>query len=143
MKKGGDKAWLLIKHRDKYAVSGYDSEKQTPKSSPINKALAVKAIKRSRVKKPIPERKASSKTLAPERIKLSGLSNARKVKDPVKPMLATLGTEPFDDKEWLFEIKWDGYRAIAETGGKETRLYSRNGLSFLEAFRSLRTNWNG
>jgi len=36
-----DNAWLLIKHNDKYAVSStYDSEKETPASSPINKWLA-------------------------------------------------------------------------------------------------------
>lgn len=38
--KKGDNAWLLIKHRDEYAVDdAYDSEEHTPKSSPINKAL--------------------------------------------------------------------------------------------------------
>ncbi len=36
-----DNSWLLIKHNDKYAVdTDYDSEKETPKSSPINKWLA-------------------------------------------------------------------------------------------------------
>ncbi len=38
-----DNAWLLIKHNDKFATDKkYDSEKETPKSSPINKALAAK-----------------------------------------------------------------------------------------------------
>ena len=32
----------------------------------------------------------------------------------IRPMLAQLHDEPFDDPEWLFEIKWDGYRAVAE-----------------------------
>jgi bifunctional non-homologous end joining protein LigD len=46
-------------------------------------------------------------------------------------MLATLSDKPFDNPNWLFEIKWDGYRAIAELNGKEgNRLYSRNGLDF-------------
>lgn len=48
-------------------------------------------------------------------------------------MLATAGSRPFDDPDWIFEIKWDGYRAIAETGS-HFRLYSRNGLSFSEKF---------
>jgi bifunctional non-homologous end joining protein LigD len=48
----------------------------------------------------------------------------------VKPMLATLTAEPFDDPNWLFEIKWDGYRAIAEIETGAVRLYSRNLLSF-------------
>jgi bifunctional non-homologous end joining protein LigD len=48
----------------------------------------------------------------------------------VKPMKATLTAEPFDDQNWLFEIKWDGYRAIAEVEAGAVRLYSRNLLSF-------------
>ena len=32
----------------------------------------------------------------------------------IKPMLATLVKEPFDHPDWIFEVKWDGYRAIAE-----------------------------
>ena len=35
-----ENAWLLIKHKDKFAVTEYDSEKETPPSSPINKWLA-------------------------------------------------------------------------------------------------------
>ena len=57
-----------------------------------------------------------------------------KFKNYIKPMLAKLHDEPFDDPEWIFEIKWDGYRAIAEINKKDTRLYSRNGLSFKEAY---------
>jgi bifunctional non-homologous end joining protein LigD len=49
-------------------------------------------------------------------------------------MLAKLHDEPFDDPDWIYEIKWDGYRAIAETGKKGLRLYSRNGLSFSNAY---------
>lgn len=52
----------------------------------------------------------------------------------IKPMLASIHAEPFDDAEWLFEIKWDGYRAVAEVNPKDVRLYSRNGLSFLRLY---------
>lgn len=45
-------------------------------------------------------------------------------------MLATETDVPFDHKDWIFEIKWDGYRAIAEVDGKKVSLYSRNGNSF-------------
>jgi bifunctional non-homologous end joining protein LigD len=47
----------------------------------------------------------------------------------VKPMLATAVKKPFNGPDWLFEIKWDGYRAIAEVGKNKTLLYSRNQLS--------------
>ena len=49
----------------------------------------------------------------------------------IKPMLASLHEgKPFDGKEWLFEMKWDGYRAIAQKKGNTVLLYSRNGLMF-------------
>ncbi len=52
------------------------------------------------------------------------------VKEPmpsvIHPMLATLVDQPFDDDEWLFEIKWDGYRAVAFVEGGKVRLVSRN-----------------
>ena len=41
-------------------------------------------------------------------------------------MLAESISEPFDNREWLFEIKWDGYRAVAFIEDGKTRLVSRN-----------------
>lgn len=51
-------------------------------------------------------------------------------------MLAVLAKEPFDSKDWIFEIKWDGYRAIAKKN-KEIDLVSRNGKSFKEKFPAI------
>ncbi|MDQ3015465.1 MAG: DNA ligase D [Bacteroidota bacterium] len=48
-------------------------------------------------------------------------------------MLATL-SEPFDEGGWLYEIKWDGYRAVAMIQGNSTELISRNQKSFNEKF---------
>jgi bifunctional non-homologous end joining protein LigD len=45
-----------------------------------------------------------------------------------KPMLATLAEEPFDDKRWVFETKWDGFRLMTEKRGHAVRLWSRNGI---------------
>jgi bifunctional non-homologous end joining protein LigD len=52
----------------------------------------------------------------------------------IKPMLATLTDEPFDDPDWIYEIKHDGYRAVAEIKGGEVELYSRNLNSFNQLF---------
>ncbi len=52
-------------------------------------------------------------------------------------MLAKLHDAPFDDPGWIYEIKWDGYRAIAEINKRGYRLYSRNGLSFSEDYPAI------
>lgn len=42
----------------------------------------------------------------------------------ISPMLASMGESPFDDPEWIFEIKWDGSRTIAFLSD-EVRLQDR------------------
>ncbi len=49
-------------------------------------------------------------------------------------MLAKSFENAFDDEGWIFEIKWDGYRAIADLSHKNPLFYSRNGISFLSKF---------
>ncbi|HZP10421.1 non-homologous end-joining DNA ligase [Methyloceanibacter sp.] len=44
----------------------------------------------------------------------------------LRPMLATLTDKPFDDPDWIFETKWDGFRAIAVAKPGHASLYSRN-----------------
>lgn len=64
------------------------------------------------------------------------ISSSPKTKLPreIKPMLATLVDKPFDDDEWLFETKWDGFRALAYIEKTEIQLLSRNQLSFNDRF---------
>jgi bifunctional non-homologous end joining protein LigD len=45
----------------------------------------------------------------------------------LRPMLATLTDKPFDDPDWVFETKWDGFRAVAVASPGHASLYSRNG----------------
>jgi bifunctional non-homologous end joining protein LigD len=49
------------------------------------------------------------------------------MKPDLRPMLATLTDRPFDDQDWVFETKWDGFRAIAVAEPGHARLYSRRG----------------
>ncbi|WP_418121771.1 DNA ligase D [Chryseobacterium sp. PTM-20240506] len=52
-------------------------------------------------------------------------------------MLAKSYEKAFDSPEWIFEIKWDGYRAIADLSKNDPLFYSRNGISFLSKFRKV------
>lgn len=110
------KNWLLIKHKDEFASS-----------KPFNpdKYKAPARVKAAPASEPAPSYK---KKLAAQ---FSGHKNLTQF---YKPMLATPAKDPFNDKDWIFEIKWDGYRAIAECGRKELKLYSRNGLSFIDKY---------
>ncbi|HTF20213.1 MAG TPA: non-homologous end-joining DNA ligase [Chryseolinea sp.] len=66
-------------------------------------------------------------------VKIEGGKKLSSFIEPMKAQLTDL--KAFDSREWVFEIKWDGYRAIAEVGTKGgNRLYSRNGLSFDKAY---------
>ncbi len=42
----------------------------------------------------------------------------------IEPMLATLVTEPVEEGNWMYEIKWDGYRALAAKHGEDVQLLS-------------------
>jgi bifunctional non-homologous end joining protein LigD len=111
MKSGDGKNWLLIKHRDEYATDEYDIEQES------------KVKRKSRSSK---DKSTSSDISVPRSVR----SSKEKVTDYIKPTMAYTREEPFNDEDWIFEIKWDGYRAVAEVGRKNIRFYSRNGLSF-------------
>jgi bifunctional non-homologous end joining protein LigD len=52
-------------------------------------------------------------------------------------MLATLTDKPFDDPAWVFETKWDGFRAIAVAAPGRAALYSRNGNDISRKYPSI------
>jgi bifunctional non-homologous end joining protein LigD len=54
-----------------------------------------------------------------------------------KPMLATLIDAPFDDPDWIFETKWDGFRIIAKAARGAAALYSRNGNNVTKNYPSI------
>ncbi|HYE54885.1 MAG TPA: DNA ligase D [Chitinophagaceae bacterium] len=67
---------------------------------------------------------------------LTGLKGKKRSKMPqnVTPMMATLIDEPFDKPDWIYEVKWDGYRALAYLDKGKVELKSRNNSSFNEKF---------
>jgi bifunctional non-homologous end joining protein LigD len=63
---------------------------------------------------------------------VEGLNGAvkRAMPSAITPMLASLSDQPFDDPNWLFEIKWDGYRAVAfsELSGLSTTVNAKGAI---------------
>ena len=55
----------------------------------------------------------------------------------LRPQLATLTEKLPNGPDWLFEPKWDGYRAIVSVSGGEARLTSRNAIDLTERFRDV------
>lgn len=121
-----DNAWLLIKKDDAFAVD----EEFTSEDFISDLTSIKKGLKKEEVLKKEKSKKSSKEEKAPE-------IPTQPMPLNIKPMLAKVGKAPFDDKEWIFEMKYDGYRAIAEIDDGTVSLYSRNLLSFNQKFKKV------
>jgi bifunctional non-homologous end joining protein LigD len=61
-------------------------------------------------------------------------ASARAARNDYRPMLATLADELPKGGDWVYEVKWDGYRALGYVRGGEPRLVSRNGNDLTQRF---------
>lgn len=124
-----DNAWLLIKHKDDFAVSeDYDAEAHTAKNSKVTAYLTGKDSKK---------KNTASDGIKPFKNYTPALSGEKKLSEFIRPMLCKTTDKAFDDADWAFEIKWDGYRAIADLRHDDLGLYSRNGLDFSQKFKKV------
>jgi len=62
------------------------------------------------------------------------MTRTSKLPKRLQPMLATLTDAPFDDPDWVFETKWDGFRMIAAIDAGVVTLYSRNGKIISDSY---------
>jgi bifunctional non-homologous end joining protein LigD len=104
-------------------------------------AMSSDKSKGKRILKSIAANKKVTPKVAPKRSSRKPnldllLKKAVKTKFPASssPMLATLVDKPFENPGWLYEVKWDGYRALAMMHKGETQLKSRNDKSFDKKF---------
>lgn len=117
-------AWLLIKKKDQAAVAeDYESEEHLQDISPGQKRTAAGTEK-------LKADKPQAKKAQAKKKKSKAASGAPEMAHDLQPMKAKLTDGPFDGDDWIFEIKWDGYRAIAELQDGQVALYSRSGKSY-------------
>jgi bifunctional non-homologous end joining protein LigD len=144
----GENSWLLMKVNDQYAteedillkdksvlskktVEQIKATMDTTGRKPVKRKSSVKASAEKKLKTP-----AKTTTRSKKKINSSAFDKAKKSAFTVNvsPMLATLVAEPPDAEGWIYEIKWDGYRAIAFQHENILELKSRNDKSFNEKF---------
>lgn len=135
----GENGWLLIKHKDDFAsasdvtkndksvLSGKTIGQVEQSSEKVWQHGHEETVKKTAAEKPM-ELGSEVKAL---------LKKGKKSKIPIgmTPMLATLVDKPFDDPGWVYEVKWDGYRALGfclKNG--DVQILSRNNKQFNEKF---------
>jgi len=106
MKRGKGNEWLLLKKKDAAAQPGWNTE---------DHAVSVLTGR-------------TQEEIARGLDKLVGAEAAPKLPEIGTPMLAEIGKgEPQSGSDWLYEVKWDGVRALCYIQGGQVRMVSRNG----------------
>ncbi|AWA28791.1 DNA ligase D [Flavobacterium magnum] len=152
------KQWLLMKGNDRFAdgkpfnelsiltkrdfdaiAKGHHVWERTQKSA-TKKIVPVKKSERKE------EEKMDHSAQADGAFSADDLAEAVKIKsfpDEWRPQLATLTDAAFDNEDWIFEHKYDGYRALVQIHNKKATLVSRNGLKFNSKYPEIARTLDG
>lgn len=123
--------WLLIKERDEEATEDEDPVGEY-ETSVVTGKDAEEVARHPRRQWPS-GKKDDGKTVRAKR----GKSTAKRPRF-MKPALATLVDSLPAGSDWLFEMKFDGYRALAAASGGDVRIYTRGGLDWTDRFVPIR-----
>ena len=113
---GDRERWLLLKKNDEAAVDAWDAEDH-PASIKTGRT-------NDEVRDGVTPGFVADPPRPPGEIDLSAAMEAP-MPEFLPPMSATLATGPFNDPDWLFEVKWDGYRVEAVVRDGRARLWTR------------------
>jgi bifunctional non-homologous end joining protein LigD len=107
--RGKGNEWLLIKKKDAEAKPGWNIEDH------------ARSVLTGRTQQEIAENLVPATSHQPPATNLTALQGAVQSPMPkaVSPMLATLSTHPPSGDAWLYEVKWDGVRALCFIGGNQ------------------------
>ena len=117
--------WLMIKHKDAAEDSKWNIDEHD------GSALTGRTLEE--IKEELPP-KHPIVPIHP--VELQGAYKAA-IPSRLEPMLSTIGERPFSDPNWLFEIKWDGVRALAWISDGALTLRSRTGADITKRYPEL------
>jgi len=127
---GKQEQWFLIKHQDDAArsESEYDVVQAEPDSVLSDRTIVPKRRGKAAAAKPVKQPEEPAKPKSTKKTGKTTLSGAvaAPIPETLKPELATL-VESTPDGDWLYEIKFDGYRVMARIENGDVRLITRNG----------------
>jgi bifunctional non-homologous end joining protein LigD len=121
--------WIFFKVRDEFASPSLDITESRPESIVSGKLVDDIGEKKDKQWVTPIERELEKYSM-----KREGHSPLPKIS---QPMLATLVEKPFDSKDWLFELKLDGMRAIVVKNGEKIEMWTRNAKSLTHRFPTL------
>jgi len=153
---GKQDEWLLLKGKDEYAdkkefdqhsvLTGRTLEEiESDKKSDVWESNREEKTKHGDDSNILEDDLKSKKALKKETdptpaFTAEDVANAKPLKTfpkDWKPQLATLADEIFDNDEWIFETKYDGYRSLIQINKGKVDLVSRNGISFNNKYAQL------
>ncbi len=120
--------WLLIKHRDRYATETDGLTEKFTTSVETGRDL-------DGIAKGLKSRRKAAAVEAP--VQVWTKKGAQQLPEFRPVQLATLVEEIPEGENWLFEMKYDGYRALAAVAGDQVRLYTRNENDWTRQFGAL------
>jgi bifunctional non-homologous end joining protein LigD len=122
--------WIFFKVRDEFASQETDITEERPESV-VSGKLVDEMGEQSRSKQWV--------TPIERELEQFGMKAAGRAPLPknIQPMLATLIEKPFNNKEWLFELKMDGVRALVVKNGSKLNMWTRNANDLTRRFPRL------
>lgn len=119
LKKGKDE-WLLMKGKDSFSDPGWKLEQILPGGS-------------RREREELKDKESGNISSS------SVIAKSDPMPEMISPMLSTLVEKPFSSPDWLYEIKWDGYRAISFIEKDSFRFVSRRNIDIADKFLQAET----
>jgi bifunctional non-homologous end joining protein LigD len=122
----GSNDWLLIKKRDAAAVHFL------ARGVPLSGASVLSGLTIDELEARAPRHQAIVQALADARVPKKAIAHGS-----IEPMLCQTADAAFSSKDWIYEIKWDGFRMMAYGGAGQAKLRYRSGLDPTDRYPEL------